>query len=749
MKASRIWAVAAVLTVMSATVGAPVLGGSAKAAPGWTLQKVVNPMIPDGQLVAVSCVASTACVGVGTDESGATSLSETWNGTAWTLVPVPTPSGASTIALDGISCRSSTQCVAVGAAFGNNDSSELPGAEVWNGSAWSASTVPVPGGSTFASLVGVSCVSTTDCVAVGSYEDTSSNEDPFAETWNGAGWAVQTMPSPSATSNLYTSGVSCTSSTACIAVGGYQSSTAEVAFAERLTGGSWSVLTVPMPAGSDYAGLSGISCVSTGCVAVGSDENSGGTSLPLVENWNGAAWSIVSAPKPNGSTETELNSVSCTSSSACVAVGDYVHSKELPLAESLGSSGWKVTTVPAPTGGGSRFFDVSCVSAQSCIAVGEIYAPTTETLADAWNGSKWTFQSTPTPKVPDGYLSSIACTSASACTAVGSAQSLLAEVWNGKKWSIQKTPTPKSWLVPTFEAVACAAATMCMGVGDYNSQTIPKVARSNGPNGGTTAQLPFVDRLNGTKWTASALTVSTPRSGLNAIACPTTSACLAVGWYEDSSTDFVPLAEAWNGTKWTMSAPPNPSGSLDTELNGVACTSSTACLAVGSSQVGPLLESWNGASWTVVAVPSPSGATEGAGLSGIDCTSSQACVVTGSYEDSSFVEHLFGETWNGTTWTVTTVPVPSGSNYPQLYGLACTSASACLAIGSYRVNATGDEAELADSWNGSSWALTTVPAPPGSNNASLGGISCAGDGSCTVVGQSDVPAYAAFAEQEP
>jgi hypothetical protein len=748
MKASRTWAFAAVVTVMSATLGAPILGGSAAAAPGWTLQKVVNPMIPNGQFDAVSCVSATNCVAVGTDESGATSLSATWNGTAWTLVPVPTPSGETSIALDGISCRSTTQCVAVGAAFGNN-SSELPGAEVWNGSTWTVSTVPVPGGSTFASLVGVSCVSTIDCVAVGTYEDTSSNQDPFAESWNGASWAVQSMPSPAATSNLYTSGVSCTSSTACIAIGDYQGSTAEVAFAERLTGTGWSALTVPMPAGSDFARLSGISCVSTACAAVGYDENSSGTSLPLVENWNGSAWSVVSAPKPSGSTDTELSSVSCTATTACLAVGDYVHSKELPLAESLGTSGWKVTTVPAPTGSGSLLSGESCVSAQDCIAVGEIYAPTTETLAYAWNGSKWTVESTPTPKVPDGFLSSISCTSASACTSVGAAQALLAEVWNGKQWSTQKTPTPKSWLIPTFEAVACPAATMCMGAGHYNSQTIPKVARSNGPNGGTTAQLPFVDRLSGTKWTASALTVSTPRSSLNAVACPTTSACLAVGWYEDSSTDFVPLAEAWNGTKWTMSAPPNPSGSMDTELNGVACTSSTACLAVGSSQVGPVLDSWNGASWTVVAVPSPSGATEGANLSSIDCTSALACVAIGSYEDSSFIAHPFGETWNGSTWAVTSVPVPSGANYPSLYGLACTSASACLATGSYQVSATGDEAVLADSWNGSSWALATVPAPPGSNNASLSGISCAADGSCTVVGASDVPAYDAFAEQEP
>jgi hypothetical protein len=66
---------------------------------------------------------------------------------------------------------------------------------------------------------------------------------------------------------------------------------------------------------------------------------------------------------------------------------------------------------------------VSCTSATACTAVGHYQngAGTRVTLAERWDGTSWTIQ--PTPSLSPNYfyttLSGVSCTSATACTAVG------------------------------------------------------------------------------------------------------------------------------------------------------------------------------------------------------------------------------------------------------------------------------------------------------------------------------------------
>jgi hypothetical protein len=63
----------------------------------------------------------------------------------------------------------------------------------------------------------VSCVSGSDCVAVGSTNTGSANET-LAMVWNGTAWSI--VPSPNAgTRNDQLSSVSCVSASDCVAVG--------------------------------------------------------------------------------------------------------------------------------------------------------------------------------------------------------------------------------------------------------------------------------------------------------------------------------------------------------------------------------------------------------------------------------------------------------------------------------------------------------------------------------------------------
>lgn len=78
---------------------------------------------------------------------------------------------------------------------------------------WSIQSSPNRPGPSLGDLNGVSCVSATDCIAVGAVSGDPS-ESPLIESWNGSTWTI--VPSPGEASGVNVlSGVSCTSESAC------------------------------------------------------------------------------------------------------------------------------------------------------------------------------------------------------------------------------------------------------------------------------------------------------------------------------------------------------------------------------------------------------------------------------------------------------------------------------------------------------------------------------------------------------
>ena len=55
-------------------------------------------------------------------------------------------------------------------------------------------------------------------------------------------------------------------------------------------------------------------------------------------------------------------------------------------------------------------------------------------------------------------------------------------------------------------------------------------------------------------------------------------------------------------------------------------------------------------------------------------------MAVGSYLSPHNVRVALAEHWNGTSWTIDTVPTPSG--FDDLSGVACASATSCIAVGS-------------------------------------------------------------------
>jgi hypothetical protein len=253
---------------------------------GWTVQS--TPALPgttNGTLAGVACGSQSNCVAVGyaTVATEAAPFSESWNGTGWTAHSAPLPPGATSGEFLGVSCHSRWSCMAVGEF--RNSSGFSPLAESWAGGHWTLRTAPSPAGDSFVALDGVSCRAVTMCMAVGR-GGTGPVSQPLAERWNGATWTIVAIPrlgGPSAAANF--ASVSCSRVYRCAAVGDFGREGHVSVLAESWTGGTeWGVDAIVKPSGSQFSALNGLSCPLTShCLAVGGYRTARGTGVPLAE----------------------------------------------------------------------------------------------------------------------------------------------------------------------------------------------------------------------------------------------------------------------------------------------------------------------------------------------------------------------------------------------------------------------------------------------------------------------------------
>ena len=313
-----------------------------------------SPRVP-GSFWYVSCIGARACLALG----GGSSL--TWNGSRWSS-PSTLPPSAGTF--DGVSCVRLNQCTAVGTT------GPTTLADRWNGSRWKTQKIPTPLGSNTAILNAVSCSSSTSCTAVGYYTSQSQDYFTLAEHWNGKGWRIQRIPTPTGRALSMLNGVSCPSASYCVAVGMFSPG---ISFVEIWNGTSWKVHVFARPKGAGVAGLGAVSCSSTSaCTAVGeySGKVTGFRLLPLAERWNDKTWRTQLPAVPAGAVSTALESVSCPSARACIVSGNSNDTNGL-MAEIWNGSRWAVQTIEPPRGTTyDNLTGLSCNTAVNCMAVG-------------------------------------------------------------------------------------------------------------------------------------------------------------------------------------------------------------------------------------------------------------------------------------------------------------------------------------------------------------------------------------------
>jgi hypothetical protein len=322
-------------------------------------------------------------------------------------------------------------------------------------------------GNTF--LNAVSCPDATDCEAVGGTQgdDGTGDVQPFVERLSGSTWSI----TPISTAGLggYLLGVSCVDSSDCMAVG----SEGAVPLAEWWNGATWSFTpAVNVNGGTvDQSVLQSVSCTpgTAGgpdtCVAVGWAQQNGGA---LIETWNGSTWSVAFGPTSGTEIDGYLNSVSCPVQGQCMAVGVLAAGS---MALELSDGTWSISATPDPAGNyDNSMLDVSCPQVNDCVAdwwASFLTSGNAQEKAITWNGAAWSSADTLLTGAPE--IMWLACPTTSSCVSVGlrdlaRTEKTLVKLRNGTGgWKVTRSANPTNY--SSLVEVSCASTSFCVAVG--------------------------------------------------------------------------------------------------------------------------------------------------------------------------------------------------------------------------------------------------------------------------------------------
>jgi hypothetical protein len=310
------------------------------------------------------------------------------------------------------------------------------------------------------------------------------------------------------------------------------------------------------PKGATVTRLAGVACPAAKTCFAGGEIFVGVQTVPVLERWNGRTWSIQKFTTPSGTTDGELLAISCASANLCVAVGDTSKgSDSVPLLEDWNGHAW---TGKVLTTGFTRSFliGVACPATRTCVAVGEVLNGVYEQYAERWNGSSWTGRVLAPPSgTIASQLDAVACYVAGHCLAAGyritgTARDIVADTLTGSAWKLSLPKNPSTETTPwnTVNGASCPANGDCIVVGAI---------------GGTSAAtLTLAEEWTGGHWKVLP-TLNVPHdvgTQLDGVACASRTSCVAVGYSQSSpdNTGYSVLAERFNGAHWSMITPKQP-----------------------------------------------------------------------------------------------------------------------------------------------------------------------------------------------
>ena len=563
---------------------------------GTTWSDVASPF--NKALTQVRCPSASTCYAIG---DRGTALKSTDGGASWAYLP-----SIDGNPLYGLDCPSESVCYATDIYAHIIKTSDGGASWTWQSTPVTTPGLAVPGSggpNPFAGLFGISCPSTSTCVAVGGFPPVGTDPPIVTTTDGGATWTLRTSNSGSGN---YLNAVTCVSTTQCWAVGrgGSIVTTSNLTTWTKVTSGTTNM-------------LGGITCVGASfCLATGQN----GT----VDTFNGSTWTV----RTGLGGSVFLAGVSCASSTACYAAGK----QGVTLATTDGGATW---TQQAGGGTTQQMNAVSCPAEATCYAVGNA-----GTILQTKNGGQsWL----PATSGTTSALNGVSCSSPTACVAVGAAGVSTATT-DGSTWATHSTATTSA-----LAGVSCGDST-CVAVGAAGTVR-------------TTAD-------TGQTWATS---TSGTTTALNAVNCPSDT-CYAAG------ASGVLLGSADGGVTWTAQT-----SNTTQALSGVACVDDRDCFAGGAS--GTVVATFDGGTaWTQQGNPlsGPTTALNGGptsiiAINGTGCNAVRCFMATASSGDIMATPLL-------------TVAVNTTSAYgttPNLAGLAPSDPAIAYSPASQAGNVTG------------------------------------------------------------
>jgi hypothetical protein len=380
----------------------------------------------------------------------------------------------------------------------------------------------------------------------------------------------------------------------------------------------------------------------------------------------------VEAPLPanaGATRDSEVDWVSCATTTWCTAVGDYTDSAggSDGLIETYTGGKWSAVEAPVPADAlqgatASSFLkSISCQGVNECSSFG-VYRTAgggvglIDSLSGDPSAGQWSAQAAPQPAgaaaAQQVILGSVSCPSEGGCAATGiydaagggTQPEVFTQASEGGPWTVQDAPLPPDAATGTnldglLFGVSCSAG-VCEAAGEYAAA---------GPT-----ESGVLERFSGGVWTATeaplpgnAGTGSQHGAALQSVSCAL-DGCVAVGEFEDTAGHERPLAVTVSATGALAPAeaaqPADAATTSSADLEAVSCLSVADCAAGGTyatssaGEVG-LLDSLSGSTWTPVGSPVPAnGATGSSAQSTIQtvaCSSRGACEAGGQFSDSS------------------------------------------------------------------------------------------------------------------